>query len=64
MQVQGQWQAATVMGVDRVDFPKVAFWRPDFASAPLGALMNSLAIASDGVLVEGRKLRESGLARG
>ena len=64
VQVQGKWQAATVMGVDRVDFPKVAFWRPDFASASLGALMNSLAIASDGVLVEGKKLPRVRLARG
>jgi putative ABC transport system permease protein len=64
IQMQGQWKSATVMGVDRVDFPKVAFWRPDFASAPLGALMNSLAIASDGLLVERRTLAESGLRVG
>ncbi len=51
-------------GVDRIDFPKVAFWRPDFASAPLGALMNSLAIASDGVLVERKKMRDAGLRVG
>jgi putative ABC transport system permease protein len=63
-QIQGKWQSATVMGVDRVDFPKVAFWRPDFASASLGALMNSLAIASDGILVERRTLRQSGMRVG
>jgi putative ABC transport system permease protein len=39
------------IGVDRLDFAKVAFWRKDFASASLGALMNSLAIQQDGVLV-------------
>ena len=64
VQVQGQWVSSTIMGVDRIDFPKVAFWRPDFASAPLGALMNSLAIASDGVLVERKKMRDAGLRVG
>jgi putative ABC transport system permease protein len=64
IQIQGQWESATIIGVDRVDFPKVAFWRPDFASASLGALMNSLAIASDGLLVERRLLRSSGLRVG
>ncbi len=39
------------IGVDRLDFSKVAFWRKDFASASLGALMNSLAVRQDGVLV-------------
>ena len=64
VQVKGQWVSSTIIGVDRVDFPKVAFWRPDFASAPLGALMNSLAIASDGVLVERKKMRDAGLRVG
>jgi len=39
------------LAVDRVDFPKVAWFRGDFASEPLGALMNRLALASDSILV-------------
>ena len=39
------------IGVDRVDFPQVAFWRADFADASLGELMNQLAITEDGVLL-------------
>jgi putative ABC transport system permease protein len=44
-------QQGEFIGVDRLDFSKVAFWRKDFASASLGALMNSLAVQQDGVLV-------------
>ncbi len=64
LQVQDRWQPITLLGIDRIDFPKVAFWRHDFASASLGALMNSLAIASDGVLMERTLMREYGLRVG
>ena len=64
MQVQGKWLQSALMGVDRLDFPKVAFWRKDFAPASLGALMNALAADPDGVLVERRFLRENGLRVG
>lgn len=40
-----------LMGIDRVDFQKTAFWRSDFASVPLGELMNQLALTTEGVLV-------------
>ena len=40
-----------MMGIDRVDFSQVAFWRQDFAQMPLGALMNTLALTTEGVLV-------------
>jgi putative ABC transport system permease protein len=64
VQLQGKWVSSIMMGVDRVDFPKVAFWRSDFAPASLGALMNSLAIASDGLLVERSVLQQGGLRVG
>jgi putative ABC transport system permease protein len=64
VQVQGQWVASELMGIDRVDFPKVAFWRSDFAPASLGALMNALAVAPDGLLVERWALRQAGLKVG
>jgi putative ABC transport system permease protein len=51
IQAQGEWQEATLYGVDRVDFPKVAYWRRDFAPATLGALMNSLAVAPEGIIL-------------
>jgi putative ABC transport system permease protein len=39
------------MAVDRLDFPSVAWFRPDFADESLGGLMNQLALAQDGILV-------------
>jgi putative ABC transport system permease protein len=47
-------------GIDRIDFPRVAFWRRDFAKADLGTLMNALGAAPNGVLVP----EASGLAEG
>ena len=64
VQVQDRWVPTTMIGVDRIDFPKVAFWRNDFAPASLGALMNSLAITSDGVLMERSFMRQSGFRVG
>ena len=64
VQVQDRWVPTTMIGVDRIDFPKVAFWRDDFAPASLGALMNSLAIASDGVLMERSFMRQNGFRVG
>ena len=51
-------------GIDRIDFPKVAFWRRDFASIPLGNLMNELALTSEGVLVSSDVLSNNGLKPG
>ena len=49
--LSGGSQEGAFLGVDRVDFPQVAFWRRDFAPASLGALMNALAVTPNGVLV-------------
>jgi putative ABC transport system permease protein len=51
IQAQGSWTEARFIGIDRLDFPKVAYWRYDFSRASLGALMNALAIAPDGILL-------------
>jgi putative ABC transport system permease protein len=64
VQVEGRWAASTLIGIDRVDFPKVAFWRSDFAPASLGALMNALAVAPDGLLVERWAMRQAGVRVG
>ncbi len=50
-QLGGSTQEGLFLGIDRLDFPQVAFWRRDFAAQPLGALMNALALEPNGVLV-------------
>jgi len=47
-----------IMGIERGDFASIAFWRSDFAGQPFGALMNSLAIAPDGILVSEKVMAE------
>jgi putative ABC transport system permease protein len=39
-------------GIDRLEFPNVAYWRQDFADQSLGALMNLLAEDPSAVLVQ------------
>ncbi len=52
MQVHGKWKESQFIGIDRVDFPKAAYWRRDFAPANLGALMNALAVSPNGLLLK------------
>lgn len=52
------------IGVDRTEFPRVAYWRDDFAPGSLGSLMNALAVATDGVLVSSDIMRQEGLQGG
>jgi putative ABC transport system permease protein len=51
IQTTGGFVPGAYIGVDRVDFAPVAFWREDFALEPLGSLMNGLAESLDGVLL-------------
>ena len=63
--IGGRQQAGQILGIDRVDFPAVAFYRPDFAyNESLGELMNRLAVASDGILVSSSFLTAQGLTVG
>ncbi len=63
--IGGRQQAGQILGIDRVDFSGVAFFRPDFAyNESLGALMNRLAVASDGILVSSSFLTQQGLTVG
>lgn len=39
-------------GIDRLDFPQVAYWRSDFADQSLGSLMNLLSEDPSAVLVD------------
>ena len=61
----GRQQAGRILGIDRLDFPQVAFYRPDFAfQESLGELMNRLAATSDGILVSSDFLAQQGLSVG
>jgi putative ABC transport system permease protein len=63
--IGGRQQAGRILGIDRIDFPRVAFFRPDFAyNESLGELMNRLAVASDGILVSSSFLTQQGLTVG
>lgn len=44
-------ESGRFIGVDRLDFPRVAFWRRDFSTSNLGELMNNLAAQENGVLL-------------
>ena len=49
------------IGVDRADFGRVVFWRPDFAAIRLGYLLNELAYEQDTVLVSREFMKERAL---
>jgi putative ABC transport system permease protein len=57
-------ETGTFTGVDRVDFPDVAFFRADFASHSLGGLMNMLALNPDSLLVDQAFLERHGVRVG
>jgi putative ABC transport system permease protein len=62
--LNGSTVLANYIGVDRIDFPLVSYWRRDFASLPLGYLMNDLARTSEGVLVSSSFMRNNALQPG
>jgi putative ABC transport system permease protein len=47
----GSEQRIRLIGIERIGFPAVAYFRPDYADASLGALMNLLALEPQGALV-------------
>ena len=61
---RASWTDAQFLGVDRLDFPKAAYWRYDFAPASLGALMNALAVTPDGILLPRKFMRENAIRVG
>ncbi len=64
VEVAGTAQKAQFIGVDRVDFARVANWRRDFASSNLGTLMNTLALTPNGVLAPSDFLAQNALMVG
>ena len=55
---------AVFLGIDRFDFPRIAFHRSDFNYASLGELMNRLGMYPNGVLVSRNFLKRSRLLEG
>lgn len=55
---------ARLLGVDRTDFARVAYFRPDFSRVPLGELMNRLGMYPTGVLVSSKYLAANQLTEG
>jgi putative ABC transport system permease protein len=53
-----------LFGIDRSQFPEVAYFRPDFADDSLGTLMNALALEYGGVIVSQSMLDTLGLQVG
>jgi len=53
-----------VLGIDRVDFARIAYYRPYFAGKPLGDLMNQLASTPDGVLLPRKMATDLALGDG
>jgi putative ABC transport system permease protein len=47
----------TFIGIDRVDVPRVLFFRRDFSPEPLGSLMNRLGLRTDAVLISERLMQ-------
>ena len=64
IQIGDDTRPGTYVGIDRVDFPQVAYWRSDFAQSSLGSLMNALALAPDGVLLSRAYVQDSDLSIG
>ncbi|MBN1657331.1 MAG: ABC transporter permease [Anaerolineae bacterium] len=63
--LDGRQQAGRLLGVDRLDLPSVAYYRPDFASGEsLGGLMNRLAADPAHLLVSRDFLARYGLSVG
>ncbi|MHB1357342.1 MAG: ABC transporter permease [Anaerolineae bacterium] len=60
----GSVARGSLFGIDRLGFPKVGFYRRDFAPSSLGTLMNLLAVQRDGVIVSRDVLAKSGLGVG
>jgi putative ABC transport system permease protein len=52
------------IGVDRLDAPRVLFFRSDFGTASLGELMNQLALREDAIILSDRVMARGGFEVG
>ncbi len=63
--IGGRQQQGRILGVDRIDFAHVAFFRRDFASnESLGGVLNRLAVSRDYLLVSRDFMERNGLQVG
>jgi len=60
----GSMSSLTLLGVDRLDLARVAYFRPDYAPVSLGELLNRLGANERGILVTPGFMRRSALAPG
>ena len=60
----GRMPNLTLLGVDRLDFARVAHYRADYAPVSLGELMNRLGATEHGIVVTEEFLSRSALAPG
>ncbi len=60
----GRSAGGRLIGIDRVEFPAVAFFRQDFASEPFIALMNRLAFDPSAILIDRATWEKFNLATG
>ncbi len=58
-------QVGRILGIDRIDFAKVAYFRPDFAgNESLGGVLNRLAVARNMILVNRSFMEQNSLQVG
>lgn len=63
--IGGRQQAGQLLGIDRFDFPSVAYFRPDFAqNESLGGVMNRLAVDRANIVVSRDFLSRNNLTIG
>ena len=63
--LSGRQQQGRILGVDRIDFASVAYFRPDFAgNESLGGVLNRLAVGRNYILVNRSFMERNGLAVG
>ncbi len=58
--INGRVHEGTLLAIDRIVFPTIAWWRSDFAQVPLGGLMNALATDQAAILVHPSFVRRFG----
>jgi putative ABC transport system permease protein len=51
LEVTSDVPALRLVGINRLEFPQVTYWRSDYASSSLGELMNRLGLHADGILL-------------
>ena len=64
LRIDDRGHDARLYGIDRAEWPRTAYFRPDFADEPLGELMNRLALNPNGLLVPTELLGSGGYSIG